>query len=515
MTWINFCRLNQAIEELTPKQSIRIIKQSWDDFSNTETLVSLFAMEYPMNHMAERKALKWVVEALEVFEDELDTYVGVYGDLGEAVYYFDNTGVDSSYTIAQVYALLSLDCNTITGNSFSLFKEALNNMSALEKKWFIRFMVRKPRNGFASQGMGNLVKLLASVYGKKQGEVKRHAMFNSLSNIEACYSMGEEPETELVAGVYVKPMLAKAAERKKWPKPSRRILEYKYDGARYQIHRDNDTVLIFNRKGVIVTERFTDIVETILSWDITNFIIDTEIYPVSSEGEPVAFQTMNVRFHSKDMVAAMRRCPVELAVFDVLMLDGKPFIDSPLEVRMSDLERFPKQAIREKNGKRVKAFYSEAINRGFEGIMVKNLDAVYQSGKRSLDWIKYKPPRIELDVVIIGARIGEGKRANVYGSYDIAVSDGEGHFIKMGSIGTGFSDNDLTQLTQQLRPLIVAHEKDTHLFSPRVVLQVTSDLITMNEKGNYGLRFPRMMRIRTDKPASEIDTIDSVKGMIG
>ena len=143
--------------------------------------------------------------------------------------------------------------------------------------------------------------------------------------------------------------------------------------------------------------------------------------------------------------------------------------------------------------------------------MVKDLSAPYESGKRS--WVKYKPPRIELDVVVTGARYGDGKRATVFGSYDIAVKDGT-EFVPVGSIGTGFSDIDLISLTQQGKKIIQRVENGTYELLPRIVLEVTADLVTRDTNDNLGLRFPRLLRIRSDKPVSDINTIQDVEGMI-
>jgi DNA ligase-1 len=161
-----------------------------------------------------------------------------------------------------------------------------------------------------------------------------------------------------------------------------------------------------------------------------------------------------------------------------------------------------------------KSFYSKAIAEGFEGIMVKNLRAKYQAGKRSLHWAKHKPPRIELDVVITGARYGEGKRGNVFASFDIAVGDSEGGFYSLGSIGTGFKDDDFMSLTNRLRPIVDSYEQETYQVRPRIVLEVTSDLVSRNSNGEYSLRFPRLVRIRDDKPVSDINTIDDVVEMV-
>ena len=509
MSWINFCRLNEAIEELSPTAAIVQMKRSWDSFEDKEKVVSLFTDEYPINHLGTKSAIKWLSTFYEVFDNEINTYCDIYGDLGDGIYFFDESGEDSNLSLNQVYTLLTMDCSKIGGQSYRSFYYSFEQMSALEKKWFIRYWTRKTRHGF---GKGNVVKLLAAIYNKKQKEVKQHIMFNTYTNTVSAYEANEEPSMELTIGNYIAPMLAKAVPKSKWPR--NKLIEYKYDGARYQIHREDNTVIIFNRKGVVVTQQFPDIVEKVTSWEISPFIVDTEIYPVKSDGQPALFQTMNARFHSKDPTEGVRKCPVSLAIFDCLLYKSNGLINTPLSDRLQFIEKFPNQAVREVRPSNSIPFYSKAISKGYEGIMVKNLDSCYEPGKRSVNWAKYKPPRIELDVVITSARYGEGRRSNVYGSFDISVNDNDGGFINIGAIGTGFSDSDLSILTQQLRLLVLRTEGDVHNFSPRIVLQVTSDTITMNEQGEYGLRFPRMMRIRDDKSVSDINTIDDIKGMM-
>ena len=133
----------------------------------------------------------------------------------------------------------------------------------------------------------------------------------------------------------------------------------------------------------------------------------------------------------------------------------------------------------------------------------------YDFGARSKGWLKYKPPRFNFDVVITSAKYGEGKRANVFGTYGISVKDGS-DFVSVGNVGTGFSDNQLTMLTRELRKHIESHEGDTYHMLPRIVLEVTCDLVTKDAKDNVGLRFPRCIRIRDDKYAVDADTIQRV-----
>ena len=178
-------------------------------------------------------------------------------------------------------------------------------------------------------------------------------------------------------------------------------------------------------------------------------------------------------------------------------------MDEPLSIRLEKWLNtlkvcpFPAHRIWSDNSSpmSVMAFYHAAIQDGFEGIIIKPLDAKWQSGKRSKDWIKYKPPLIELDVVIVGARYGDGKKANVFASFDIAVKQND-YFIQIGSCGGGFSDVELNRLTNTLRKNIISNDKDTYNVLPRVVIEVTGDVVTQNEGGTYALRFPRCKRIR-------------------
>ena len=507
MSWSRFARLNQAIEDLSPTASIVQVKRAWELFDNKEALVSLLTLEYPMNNLGQKKAVKWVTKFYEAFDDEVEQYADMYGDLGEGIYFFDEGGEDSNFSITAVYNLLIQDCSRIESNAFDLFDNMFEEMSALEKKWFLRYWVRTPRHGF---GKGNVVKALAKIYDKKQAEVKKHCNFNTYSNVVSAYETGETPSMDLIVGSYVAPMLAKAVPKNKWPRE--KLVEYKYDGARYQIHRNNDAVIIFNRKGVIVTEQFPDVVTEVRSWEITPFIVDSEIYPINEDGSPAKFQLMNARFHSKDANKGVEKCPVAIAIFDCLMIRGNGLIDTPLKDRLQFIELFPDQAARVVNPDNTMAFYAEAISKGYEGIMIKDLNQTYKSKNRG--WFKYKPPQINLDVVITGARYGDGKRSSVFASFDMAVSDSDGGFINIGAIGSGFNDAQFLMITRQLKPIVTHLDGNTHNVAPRIVLEVKSDLVSRNEDGGYGLRFPRLVRIRNDKPVSDINTIDDIREMM-
>ena len=506
MTLARFARLCETIEEMTPTGAIAVLSKSWNEFEDKVILTKILNLDFEMNNLGNKKATKWIAKSFGVFDAEIEEMTHIHCDLADGVYFFDEAREHSKLSLRQFYNVLELNCSQIDGRSFSLFDELFIEMSPLEKKWFVRYWVRTPRMGMQH---GNLIKTIAKVYDKKVSVVKRHQQFNTPAEIVEAYESGIDPETNLTFGSFVTPMLAKAAPKSKWP--VNYILEYKYDGARYQIHKKDDSVIIFNRKGKVVNPQFQDIVEMVLEWPNKHFIIDTEIYPVDDEGKPAPFRRLGTRIHSKDHQKAATECPVRLAVFDVFLSGSQTTIEQPLALRLDAMQGFPNLA--ESSTGSIKEFYSIAIAEGYEGIMIKNLNAPYRAGKRSLDWVKYKPPRIELDVVITGARYGDGKRSNVFASFDIAVMN-NGNFDQIGSIGTGFSDADFTFLTSKLRPLTTSLKKDTYEVLPRVVMTVFADLITENRDGTYALRFPRMKTLRDDKSANEIDTMETVMGLV-
>ena len=512
MTMKKLARLLESIEHTTPKRQISAITTGlveWDSDSKAD-LFAILSLQYSSNNIGVAKAKKWIAKSLELFEEEVESMFNVNSrDLGETIYYLDvSKKTDEEYSLKQIFNILTMDCAGIKSNSYSVIEEVLLNLSALERKWFVRYWLSTPRNGINE---GIVKKVLARAYNRPILEVKKHCNFNDIRYIVECYERNSNPPCELKYGRFVSPMLAKALPMEKWPK--QKIVDFKYDGNRYQIHKNCENVMIFNRKGKVVTYQFKDIVDKIKKYGPDKLILDGEIYPIRTDGSPAPHQTLATRVHSKDTEAAIEKCPVRWVMFDILMRENETLMDMPYINRIEKMEDLPDQAHREITEEDVIPFYNQAINEGFEGIIVKDPNASYESGKRSIYWAKYKPPRIELDVVILSARYGEGARSNVFGSFDIGVKDETG-FIEVGSIGTGFSDADLLKLTNQLRPLVESYKDNKYSFLPRIVLEITADLVSQDAKGNIGLRFPRVMRIRDDKYVSDINSLEDVKQLM-
>ena len=485
-----------------------MISKALENFEDKSSVLAVLALEYPSNNIGLSRAKKWMAKSFDLHEEEIDGDMVVYEDLGDVVYYLDTSADSETGTsVATILRMLGTDCSGINSDSNRAINDLIISLSAIERKWFIRYWLRTPRNGINS---GNVVKMLAKHFKKTQSEVKKHTNFNSISNVCEYYMGGMEPPMILNHGTFVAPMLAKAVPLNKWPK--NRIVDYKYDGNRYQIHKKGDNVIIFNRKGKIVTNQYPDIVEIIRGYDCDNSIFDGEIYPIHGDGSPAPHQRLGTRVHSKDHAEAVRRCPVTWVIFDCLKMDGEAMLGLPYAHRLEVMKELPNQAHRQFDGDAI-AFYHEAINAGFEGIIVKDADAEYQPGKRSISWAKHKPPRIDLDVVIVSASYGEGKRAGVFGRFEMGVKS-DGGYSPIGWVGTGFSDSDLVNLTNALRKNVESYKGNIYSVLPRVVLQVSADVVTRDSDGNIGLRFPRVTRIRDDKFAQDVNTLEEVERMI-
>lgn len=472
MLWSDFARMCEAIQnrKLTTEKEA-ILRSS----KLTDEAKEILSLKLEPNFIGDKKAIVWIAKCYDVLGEDISQQIKIHGEIGEAIKWYVENGNKSDYTVKQIKHLLEMDCSKIDSNAFSLIKEAFEKMEGNEIKWFIRYWLRKPRNGIHDG-------IMKKVFG--------------------------ESKIRYQVGIAVSPQLAKPLKGipKTWPL----IMDYKYDGIRVQIHRQRNIVLLYNRSGKDITRRFPDVVNVITNWEEGNYILDGEIYPIE-KGKPAPFQKIGTRIHSNNIVQAMEKCPVELVVFDYL------FENTPLRERLKLMEGIvPEQfrAIRYTNfpdydsfEKHKNLFYAQSINDGFEGIMLKDANGIYEPSKRT--WLKFKPAKIDLDVVIISARYGEGKNKSVFSSFDIAVKD-EGNFINVGSVGIGFSNEDLKLLTNKLRRTTIKFHSSTYEFLPRVVLSVSADLITKDKEGAWGLRFPRMIAIRDDKPVAEINTIEDV-----
>ncbi|MBR9692193.1 ATP-dependent DNA ligase, partial [Candidatus Woesearchaeota archaeon] len=371
---------------------------------------------------------------------------------------------------------------------------------------------------------------------------KAYDLSNDFALVAEKAKKGQIKTISLKIGVPIKVMLgpkeanAKAAlERVGSPCQA----EFKYDGFRIQVHKDEKTIKLFTRNLENVTKQFPDAVKYIKEYvKGKNFILDSEALgfdPITKAYLP--FQNVSQRIKRKYNIDQMAKdFPIELNVFDCIAYNGESMIQEPFERRRTLLKKIiepkDKQIVLSKakivkNEKEVEEFYEKSLNEGHEGLMLKKLDAVYKPGARVGSMVKLKGTKEPLDLVIIKAQWGEGKRAKWFSSFTLACLDKNENFVEIGKVGTGIKEKlgtqtksdaskgvTFTELTKLLKPLAISQKGKTVIVKPKIVVEIAYEEIqkSSNYSSGYALRFPRVIRLRhMEKSAKDINTLKDVE----
>jgi DNA ligase-1 len=295
--------------------------------------------------------------------------------------------------------------------------------------------------------------------------------------------------------------------------------EEKYDGVRCQLHRQAERVELFSRDLKETTSAFPELSENAASIG-HDVLFDGEVL-AHREGRVLRFFELQRRLGRKKVSAELRaEVPVVLVVFDLLWLDGRALLDEPLETRRRLMEGLDLQhpfllaRVEEATGPdHLDRIFAETRERGNEGLMVKDPLSPYTPGRRGLAWLKLKRPLATLDVVVTAVEWGHGKRKGVLSDYTFAVKDtSTGRLVNVGKAYTGLTDAEIAEMTRRFVDITVEDHGHVRLVKPEVVLEVAFDSIqhSSRHKSGYALRFPRIVRIRDDKPVEEIDTLERV-----
>jgi DNA ligase-1 len=216
-----------------------------------------------------------------------------------------------------------------------------------------------------------------------------------------------------------------------------------------------------------------------------------------------------------------RKIPVKLYVFDILYLDGSALIDTPLLDRRERLRTViqPTECIElarcmmTKSNAEARIMFQEALDLGFEGLMIKNPDSRYTPGKRGSEWLKLKPEAETLDLVVIAVEYGHGKRANQLSDYTFATRDRDGNLAPIAKAFGGLKDVEIEEMTGYFKRIAREQQGRTFIVEPQVVVELKFDKIQKSSlyTVGYALRFPRIKRIRWDLSVDEIDSIETVE----
>ncbi|MCJ7648719.1 MAG: ATP-dependent DNA ligase, partial [Candidatus Lokiarchaeota archaeon] len=316
--------------------------------------------------------------------------------------------------------------------------------------------------------------------------------------------------------------------------------EYKLDGERLQIHKRGNNVKLFSRRLLEISDQYPDVCKFVKNNVRTeNAILEGEVVAMDVFYEKMLpFQVLSRRRRKHNVEDISKEIPVALFLFDILLLDDESYIDKSFPLRRKKLEEIINEADEIKlvesklihSTEELLEFFQEARKKGNEGIIAKSIkeDSVYQAGNRGFLWIKMKgleggKLKDSIDVVLVGAFFGKGRRTGVFGTYIGAVYDPiDGKFVAFTRFFSGLTDElsdsltkDMEQYRTEKKPNNVICEDIPDIwFEPEVVIEIIGDEITISEKFptlGYSLRFPVFQRIRPEKDPKDATTIDEIK----
>jgi len=406
-----------------------------------------------------------------------------------------------------------------------LLEALLGLATPLEAKYIVKILIGEMRTGF-HEGLMELA--VAKAFGIPHEIIQQATMMRGDVGEVAFIAKkeGREALLKLEFKIFhpIKPMLAQmteSVEKAIKEHGGKTAFEYKLDGARIQIHKSGNTVRIFSRRLTEVTESLPEIIELVRKEvRAKEAILEGEVIAVDEKGKPLPFQHLMRRFRRIRQIEDIKKAiPVKLYLFDALYIDGENLIGLPYIERRRKLADITgnipltKQIVTD-NVDEAEAFFREAIEAGHEGLLAKKLDSPYTPGIRGKKWFKIKTSLEPLDLVIVAAEYGYGRRHAWLSDYYLAARDEEtGEFLIVGKTFKGLTDKEIVEMTERLKKLTIRQEARRVIVIPKIVVEVAYNEIQRSPKYKCGmaLRFARITRIRDDKSPEEADTIQRLK----
>ncbi|MCW4021484.1 MAG: ATP-dependent DNA ligase [Candidatus Bathyarchaeota archaeon] len=514
--------------------------------------------------IAEKLAVRAVAKATGRSERKIQEDLEKTGDLGETAQNFLENRLQVTFfpqllTVERVYETLDKMAKASGSGSMdqkiSLLAGLLADAEPKEAKYIIRTVTGKLRLGIADM---TVLDALAIAYGggKDSRPIVERA-YNVSSDLGRVAKVVVETGVEGLKNFRIslgEPIRSMLAERLGSPTEileklgGKCIAEYKYDGERIQAHKNGDEVVLFSRRLENITSQYPDAVQLIRENILAEkSIIEAECVAVDLDtGEMRPFQELMHRRRKYGIQRAIKEHPVSLFVFDVLYFDGKDLTVKTYPVRHKALEGLIREGnrvqiakyITTEDPKELEEFFEEAVENGCEGVVCKSVgeDSVYQAGARGWLWIKYKRDyksemRDTVDLAVVGAFHGRGKRAGKYGALLLAAYNSDSDtFETVCKCGSGFTDEDLEKIPKMMAPHRISHchprvksklEADVW-FEPQVVLEVIGAEITLSPihscamnairvGSGLAVRFPRFTgNYRLDKSAEDATAVSEI-----
>ncbi len=511
--------------------------------------------------MAEKTVSKAIERAYGVESTAIQKLMRKTGDLGDVAAEISTQKVQQSLsseklTVEKVYSTLEEIAKTTGSGSANIrmnkLGSLLNSATNLEAKFLVRFVTGKLRLGVADFTV--LDALAVAFTEDKKNRTKLEKAYNLTNDLGfvadtlANKGMKAIEKVKVTAGKPVRPMLAERMESEdeiieKMNHDA--AAEYKLDGERVQAHKTSDgNLVLFSRRLEQITHQYMDVVEALKSAAFKEFIVEGEVVAIDKSGKYRPFQELMHRRRKHGINQAMKDYPVVINLFDILLLEGRALIDEHYDERRKSLEDFLQKtkskdramlvpARRVKDSSEIDSLMQESLSAGCEGLVVKDPKSSYTAGARGFAWIKFKPEyrpnvRDTIDLVIVGANHGMGRRAGFYGAYLLAAYDQEEDMFKTTTkVGTGFSDADLEKISKIIEkyrlpeksPRVDAKVTSEVWFEPKVVIEIIASEITLSpiytagldavrQDSGLALRFPKFTgKIRDDKSPEDATTV--------
>jgi DNA ligase-1 len=454
-----------------------------------------------------------------------------HADLGDvaAELIAPSVGLGEALTLADVAASFdAIAAARGVAPKREVFRGILARAGPDEARYLVKIVSGETRIGLRE---GLLEDAIARAFGRDRDAVGRANMLTGdigETALRARHGTLAEPTLAHFAPIGVMlatPVLQLEEVAKRFPPPY--VIEDKFDGIRAQVHKTGDRVELYSRTMDRITRRYPELVEPLRAVP-GSFVIDGEVLAFY-DGRAIPFTDFQTRLGRKDAGEEVRtKLPASLVAFDILERDGRALLDLPLTERAQILRSVPfvppvllpdqrlLDGVDEPLVTALEREFAAARERGNEGLMVKDPRSPYRPGRRGMEWLKVKRPLRTLDVVVTGVEWGHGKRRGVLSDYTFAVRDGE-RLLNIGKAYSGLTDKEISEMTEYFLAHTVRDYGRFRVVEPNVVIEVAFDQIQPSDRhdSGYALRFPRIARLRPDKPVSEIDTLDEVRRIAG
>lgn len=500
--------------------------------------------------ISDKLVIKSIAFAFGIKDTEIMKRYQKIGDLGELAEEFGNKKKQQSLfskplttrkVFDNLHKVMAIEGKGAVQSKINLVAELFGQASGREAKYIARTLLAQLRVGVADAIVRDAI--AEALFPNEKAEMsvvigKAYDMVNDFATVFDAATKGRKAleKLDIVLGRPMNVMLpVKVTEIGEafriCGKPA--AIEHKYDGFRVVISKQGDDVKLFTRRLENVTKQFPDVVSIIKKHiKAKEVMLDSEVVgydPKTKRQKP--FEAISQRIKRKyDIDKLERDLPVEINTFDIMYLEGENLMSKPFKERRKILERVVKtepfkirtseQIITDSEETALK-FYRNALKAGEEGIMVKNLEASYHQGRRVGYIVKMKPAENDLDLVIVGAEYGSGKRGGLLTSYIVACQH-EGKYFEVGKVSSGLKELEqeegttYEEMTKLLKPLITSEKGKVVTVKPKVIVSVTYQNIqgSPSYDSGYAMRFPRITQYRPDYNLKDIATLEDIKAEV-